>query len=100
MKKLYITPENKQGDYMRTWFQLVVSDIKDRIPRHLPYTLKTKFRSFERAVAVAKRNVKENRDVVLVELCEHGMVHTIEYSHDGRMCMTECNETLAHMVKE
>lgn len=84
---------------MKTWFQLVVSDIKDKAYQHLPLTLNTKYRSFERALSMVKKMVKNNRDVVLVEMSHLGMVHTIEYTHDGRVCMTECNETLAHMVE-
>lgn len=63
---------------MKNTYSITASDIKGKALDHLPITLKTKFRSFERACKRAKRLHKENRSVIIVEQNKLGMVATWE----------------------
>jgi hypothetical protein len=54
-------------------FKVTYSDIKDKPPSHFPLTWSTDFRSFERALKLAHKLHKQNRDVILVETSEDGI---------------------------
>lgn len=59
-------------------YTLTISDIKGKPVDHLPITLKTRFRSLERVMAIAKKRHAENRSVVIVEHSNDGCVYSWE----------------------
>jgi len=77
---------------MKSWYKIVVSN-----PGDLPFTVRTKFRSFDRASTLVRYYLRKNREVTLVELCEEGTIATWVYERNGRMIF-DCNEPLAEKV--
>lgn len=63
-------------------YKVVYSDIKGKPVSHLPITYKVNFRSFERAMKTAKRLHLFNRDVVVIESDEKGMIASWELNTD------------------
>jgi len=59
-------------------YTLTISDVKDKPVDHLPITLKTRFRSFERVMSIARKRHSENRSVVIVEHSNDGYVYSWE----------------------
>lgn len=59
---------------MKTIYTLTISDIKDSPVNHLPITLKTRFRSFDRVSKIARNYHAENRSILIAEHNDHGFV--------------------------
>lgn len=74
-------------------YKVVYSDVKGKPVSHLPITYRVNFRSFDRAMRTAKRLHSGNRDVVLIESDDKGMIASWELNTEYQGMIFDYNES-------
>lgn len=73
---------------MKSYYKLIVSDRPN-----LPFTLGVKFRSQKRAMQMMRYYHKQERDVLLAEFNDFGMVASWEMYAGNSLVIFDCCET-------
>ncbi len=79
---------------MSTVYNIVYSDMKDKPVSHLPVTAKRNYRLLSRVMIDAHALHRQNRDVVVIERNQDGIVATWEYEAGSDRLVFWCDETL------